>query len=341
MAVVLPASALRGRILDGDLLPDATGMIVDRPEAFFESEYEVGATYVEEIEMDQESKISLGGVDMNQKTTMHMSVECAVSEVAEPVGGREVTMTVDHLDMHMDVGGVAVDFDSDEPDGAAAKNPALKPLADMLGHDMTIITDKDGKVVEASDHEKLMKELGGADGGAGQNPVQELASPKQFEQMSRMAKAVPSDKAIKPGAEWDVDDLEMGGALVFSGKGSFPGVRMHKDKAGEEHEVAVFAIEGTFDMDLEKLGDALDLMGEDEESSEEDEAEKAVMEAAKSVTITKGHMTATLYWDNEEKLIRWCELTQTMVMQMPNPIDPNDVLEIPTEQVVKTSVDKK
>lgn len=353
LAVALPASALRGpgRILDGGLLPDSD-IIVDRPEAIFKQEYEIGATYMEHIEMDQDSKISLGGIDMDQKVTMHMDVECAVSEVAEPVGGREVTMTFEDLDFCMNAGEITMCYDSKNPNDPGANNPAFKPLADMVGHSMTIITDEDGKVVEASEHEELMKKLGGAGGGAaagppgaGQNPVQDMASPKQFEQMSRMAKAVPADRAIKPGDEWDVDDLEMDGAMVFSGTGSFPGFRMHKDDAGEEHEVAVFAIEGSFDMDLEKMGDILELELDEEEGSGEDagvdENAKAAMEAAKSVKIKGGRMTVTLYWDNEDGLIRWMELTQSMTMEMPNPVDPTGVLEIPTEQVVKTSVDKK
>jgi len=99
----------------------------------------------------------------------------------------------------------------------------------------------------------------------------------------------------------------------------------------------VFAFEGSLQMDLEKLGNAL---GVDTEGEDESEAIEMVEEVMESVKVTQSRMTTTMYWDNKDHFIRWSEVSLDMVMQMTNPID-QSLIEVPTMQVLKTSVDKK
>uniref|UniRef100_A0A7R9VSM6 Uncharacterized protein n=1 Tax=Pseudictyota dubia TaxID=2749911 RepID=A0A7R9VSM6_9STRA len=327
----------RGLSLGGDLVVPNDEIDRSGPSALFKTEYDVGSIYVQHVDMDQSTKIAIvEGMEMEQKMHMEMDAELEVSEVEEPAGGREIDMTFSHVVMNMDAGeGMTMDFDSDLPDDGS--NPAFAMMGDMVGQTITVITDEDGDVVEANGLGGL-NPLGGGGAAAGaQDPTASLTSPEQFQQMSRMAKVVPADKKVGPGDEWEFEDLQMDGAMSYSGTATFVGYRDHADNNGDIHQVAVFAFEGSLQMDLEKLGNAL---GVDTEGEDESEAIEMVEEVMESVKVTQSRMTTTMYWDNKDHFIRWSEVSLDMVMQMTNPID-QSLIEVPTMQVLKTSVDKK
>jgi len=323
-----------------DILP-GEDISVDRPSARFRNELQIGTTFVQNVEMDQTTTMHIDGLgDMTQRLVVDVETELAVSEAPEPnLGAREIDATYTRLFLHMEANGMTLEYDSDKPNESdVASAAAFGPLAEQLaGSTMSVVVDDDGRVVEANEHEEILKNLSGGGGSAPPDAMTSFASPKQFEQMSRMTSALPSDEEIAPGDEWDFDELELDGAISYSGTGSLVGYRDHKG-----HDVAVIVLEGGFDLDLKKLGDALPDLKEDEKAEGENDATVgAVAEVLANVQISSGKMTCTLYWDNKDNLIRWMEVTQTMVMTMPNPLDGTNTLDIPIEQVIKTSLDKK
>ena len=163
--------------------------------------------------------------------------------------------------------------------------------------------DKYNKVVSASFNEALLEQM--------QDKTPGLSAAEQYEQTSRMAQALPF-KAVKPNDSWKVSmnfkEERYDGTVTLLGYTDYDGV-----------DVAVFKLSATVSLDLGQV--AGEMGGE-------------VGELLTGTTIKDGKVEGFMYWDPEYHFPRWTSQTIEMTIEMPNPLDADEMFEIPTVEKV-------
>jgi len=229
-------------------------------------------------------------------------------------------MVTNHLAMHTDMLGFSMDFDSNNEDDDALGG-ACAPLRDFLGKVTTITIDDEGNLVDTKD-----KDLGDIDFDPDANFGQEVELAKeeeangtpstdatsQYQQITRLAKALP-DGPVKPGDSWEVLSVLMDGIGSVSGTASLLGYQLF-----EQHDVAVIEFEGKIDIDMDAV---IALIGGLMPGDDDTAGDVQTTGTSSGIAIHDGVIKSTMFWDNTAKLMRWSQSNQTMIMDMPNPLD--------------------
>jgi hypothetical protein len=303
--------------LGGLVLAHGQALDTSRGPEVLKFEWKTGTTYVQKMEMDQNSKISMGGQTMDQKMKMNMEVEMAVSKVPGS-SNKKIESEYKRIAMNMNSMGAEMKYDSDSPDTATGP---LAAMGGMVGQKFTLIADESNHIVDVQGIEELTKAMG-ANPMAAQMSKQFLDK-KQLEQMMNtwMAKSFPA-KAVKPGDTWPVDyTMDMPGMGSVSLKGTFT-LAGYQDYNG--HDCAVIDMEADISMALTGIGDA----------------EQAEVLKAMAMKVKDGKMASRMYWDNDLNWMRGMDMTQTMSMSMKNPADGTEMT-IPMSQKMKMTVEVK
>jgi hypothetical protein len=179
------------------------------------------------------------------------------------------------------------------------------PLYSLVGQPLHLVIDEEGTIAEAS--------------GPGSDIAKQISSTQQhsrvghlqqLEQTSRLLKFIPT-LPVHPGDAWDAS-VYLGDLGQFTGKSTLDGYRGYED-----HYCAVISTKGTLKMDLEMV---LEMMANE-------------FAAMGELSVDNFSMSQVLYWDDHEKLPRYSQVKQSMVMHMQNPLD-GSLISIPVDQII-------
>ena len=281
-----------------------------------------GVTYTVTFALDQIATLEILESKSDIVVQLEGTQELTVSAHAE--GGKEIDTVITHLMMHMDMMGISTDFDSDHMDDAS---PEFSALSDLIGVKTTAIIDDHGNLVEIKYPSKLKDENyvdKSAKFGQEVNEAKEennqsatpFDSSSQYQYMTRLDKALPIGP-VKPGDSWEVNS-DLNGLGSFTGTAMLSGYKLYKN-----HDVAVIHLTGKLEIDF---GDILSLLG--------------TSDAELGVTFQDAEIKGLMFWDNSAKLMRWSQSNQTMVLEMPDPMDEDTTLKIPITQNITAIIDE-
>lgn len=233
-------------------------------------------------------------------TVMDMSFECDKTVVAVAGGGREVDTKITRVSMDVAAMGQHMHCDSKE----ATTNEACQPLTEVVGTSQHFVIDDEGQIAQQS--------------GGNVDPAAGNVSPaQQLEETSRLLKFMPTHP-VAPGDSWDAS-VDMPGMGSFTGKATLRGYIDY-----EGHDCAVLVSEGIMKLDIQK---AIEKMGLN-------------TPGIKDITVSDVDLTTAMYWDNEIKIMRWASITESFVMEMPNPMD-GSKMTVPVDEAVTMKSDIK
>ena len=298
-------------------------LATDRPAAKLNFGYQAGKTYLQKMEMDQSSKISIGGQDIDQKMKMNMEMSMKVSDVPDS-GNKAVESEYTRVAMEMNTMGQQMTYDSDNPD--AASNPMLAGAGAMVGKPFTMIIDENNQIVDVQGLDALA-------GAAGSNPMtaemmKQFLDKDQLGQMMNMwVTSTFPEGEVKPGDTWPVDiewDMAKMGKVGYKGTYTLKG---YQEYGG--HDCGVIEMDADLSMDFEAADDA----------AGDAEGVGAMMKQL-GMKMSGGKTSGTIYWDNELGWMRGMEMEQVMTMSMINP-QTGEEMTIPTEQKTKMTIEVK
>jgi len=106
----------------------------------FQLKFEPEKSYFTKTTVEQSADMMMGGKDVKSAVKMEMTTEQKAAAAAE---GVEVKQSMSALKMSMDVGGMAMSFDSENPEGALAG--MFKPLLDA---ESTTLYSNEGEILK-------------------------------------------------------------------------------------------------------------------------------------------------------------------------------------------------
>lgn len=128
-----------------------------------------------------------------------------------------------------------------------------------------------------------------------QHSASKVHPDKQLLHTSRNLEFIPTH-AVAPGETWTVETEDEFGS--FTGTATLDG---YKEQDG--HDCAVITVSGKLQVNMEALMDEMQGLG------------------VGDMDVTDAVSTATIVWDNEMKLARWSEFSQSFTLTVENPFD--------------------
>jgi len=288
-----------------------------------------GVTYASSFQLDQVMSFDMFGQAFDQSMAIEGSQEMSISDL--PEGGKEIDVVVTHIAIHIDAMGMSTDFDSDHLDDQSDESL----FAGLLGS-TSIIVDDEGHVVSVSakveDLNTITKNNNNHNINTDMEFEEEVVVAKDeesgnvdptdslshYQMVTRLAKILP-ENLVKPGDTWEVfSDLDGLGSV--SGTASLLGYQQY-----DEHDVAVIQLEATLEINLNDISGIGDLMGSNNSSD--------------GIIIHNASLNSLMFWDNTDKIIRWSQSNQTMIMEMPNPMDEGSTIVVPITQNITVAMD--
>lgn len=284
----------------------------ERAEMTFDNSHILPGAYMSSIDMETESILQMGGMDLASNINMKLEMEIDVDEVHDPSGYFTVDMLVTKLQMSGSQMGMPLDYDSDNDHN----DPILdKELHGIVGSETKILVNDEFSIVETNDSEcDLHSAIQNHD-----DQATGLTASDRFESISRMMQAIP-DHPVRVGDKWT---LEMNTDVVFKTTAELLGF---VDYDGDD--CAVISMTGEFEGSLE---DAISSISTDDAMLDD-----TMMETLTETTIAEGEMNSMMLWDNKRGISRWSSIDSHYVITMPNPMDETDLIVIPTSQKVIT-----
>ncbi|CAB9502499.1 expressed unknown protein [Seminavis robusta] len=272
-----------------------------------------GYTYVDKFRTEATSTVTSMGTKVDTNIVMQIENEMAVKDVDG--GGQQLAVNTTRMMTHMTTFGLNLSCDSDKSTNAAT----CKDVLDMVGTTLTLITDDDGNIVEASGPgAQTAEQVGSLLHGSSGEDKDSTHLKDQMLAISRVLKFVPG-KAVKPGDTWmtNVDMGELGslhGVSKLTGYRDFNGI-----------DCAVVLMDGKLHMDVGKLSKT---MGLPSDSFADD--------------FVDADMTQALFWDYDEDLALWSEANSSYVLRMKEPLS-GSLLDIPARstEYIMTSIKEK
>lgn len=285
--------------------------------ATLKMEWQAGKTYTQKVTLDQSSKISMLGQEMEQKMKMNMDLSMEVSLlVGTPL--KEVKAQYERVAMEMDAMGQKMGFDSSA--GAAQPGNPFAALSGLVGKPFTLTVDEKNELVDVKGMDELLE--GAASNPAAAEIVRQIAGKDQIAQMMNLGIAQTLPKApVKVGETWDVKmPLNLGplGKVEVTGKYTYLGTA---PKNGVN--CAVIAMDTTLTVNL----DSSQLGGEAGGNP-------------LAMKITDGAQKGHLYWDTQANWLRGLELDQAMTLSI-QPPGGEAAMTVPTTQKTTIDVDIK
>ena len=292
------------------------------PDIFGTPDFVAGTTYTVTVALDQVSTMEILETKYDTVVQTEGTQELTVSARAE--GGKEIDTVMTHFMMHMEMMGFATDFDSDHMDDAPTE---FSSFSDLIGVKTTVVIDDDGNLVEVKDTPKLQDENNVDESAEFVQEVQEAKeenngtatpfdSSSQYQLMTRLNKALP-ESPVKPGDSWEVIS-DMNGLGSITGTATLSGYRSYK-----HYDVAVIHLDGKLEINLSAVSSLL-----------------GTSDATHGATFQDAEIKSLMFWDNTANLMRWSQSNQTMVMEIPNPMDEDTTLKIPLSQTITVTIDE-
>lgn len=281
-----------------------------------------GVTYTVTSTLDQVSTMEILQSKYDVVVKLEGTQELTASARAE--GGKEIDTVLTHFMMHMDMMGFVTDFDSDHMDDAP---PEFSSFSDLIGVKTTVVIDDHGNLVEVKGPLKIQDKNVADESAEFSHEVQDAKeenaqttmpfdSSSQYQYMTRLDKALP-EGPVKPGDSWDVTS-DLNGLGSITGMATLSGYRLYQN-----HDVAVIQLDGKLEINSNAILGALD-----------------PSDADPSITFHDAEIKALMFWDNSAKLMRWSQSNQTMVMEMPNPMDEKATFKVPVSQNITVMIDE-
>src|SRR4051794_24415530 len=117
-----------------------------------------GKKYSQSVQMQQETKIEMAGQTMNQKMSTTTDGTVTVTQHEDPKKKRLVQRFV-HMVMDMDMNGQKMHFDSNNPDSTNDPIGASKALSGMVGKELKLVMDENGKIIDFENLDELTKPM--------------------------------------------------------------------------------------------------------------------------------------------------------------------------------------
>jgi len=259
--------------------------------------YQVGKKY--DLEMTQKVTMDMGAVSralgqegVGGKTEVNMKMRMAITCKSHSIEDqRTVTTKYARVAMSVAMGQMNMNYDSSDP--TTADSPVAKQMQPLLGLEIVAIIDEKGKTVEIK--------------GLEQMEAMQQFSPEQLKQMFNPAQQLGfPEGGVAPGDTWGhLTDLPMGKQI---GK-----VKMNMRMKYEKDQI----IEGV-DCAVISYSGALDTSGKAEP-------------AAAKMNVKDFEIVGTMIFDRANQVIKEGSSNGKMNLSMPNPTDPQQKLNLPSE----------
>ncbi len=261
--------------------------------------------------MDQSIRMPAMGEAADTQTAMGMDMTQRVVETL-PDGAAVVEQTIDALRFQMtNMMMGELSFDTRKPETVeefgnsvlAQMQPAVLALPRMAGTKVRITMRPDGTIGDIRGMEEMLGALGGTGMGI------------DFKQLAGSAGRLPDDE-VRTGLSWSVDsvaDMPGGGKMTTKGKSTVTAW----DPAAKSATVAVEAV-------LELKTDPAPAEG----GAGEDPQAAALREAMKNMKIRDGTVKGEQVMDLARGVNVRVTTSSTMIMEMPNPMDPDAAMEL-------------
>jgi hypothetical protein len=261
------------------------------------------------------------GQKLDSTVSTTTGVTSTFTQDADPARQR-VAIKYQRVAMDMAALGQKMSFDSSQPEAADPLGIG-KALGGVVGKEVRLVLDAQGKVVEVENLDEITKSL------AVGNPMvaQMVASMFNKETVSQVfeqsaLKSVPG-KPVKPGEKWAFNkNIE----LPQLGSVGMKGTYTYKRPA-ERDGVKCLEItqDSTLTMNMDQLGAG---------------TEQAAAIKEFGMKIENGVMKGTIWFDPALGTARAAEMKQTMTIRMKDPAKPDKQMSVPMNQTVTITLTK-
>lgn len=184
-------------------------------------------TYDTKVLVDQ--VLSINGTDVPTKSNQAIVTRMAIG-TARPDGNVPVRKIVDSLKVNIEVGGMALSFDSDDKGEAPeGELPQLKAIRESVkasaGANYVVVIDKDGKVVGIEGAENGIPNGDKVDAAVLEQMKKRLA-PERLKQENVEEFGLFPSMTLRPGDTWDrteVMDMDANQKLTFQRRYEYAG----------------------------------------------------------------------------------------------------------------------
>jgi len=278
-----------------------------------------GATILQKVEMQIEeemNEVNMGKVNMNN--LVQVESEMLATDLSE--GGKMIDLTLTRYYSLMSASSNGevlqrIEYDSDEPNNN--EDPAMEAILGMVGQTNTIEVDEAGNVVHASENEDLLKAFSGENGKM-------LSAGDQFQQMNRMAEALP-DSPVEPGDDWNFE-MQMeemyGGSAVLLGYLDY-----------DNSDCAVIKLDGILDISSDQMDAIGNAIGD---QVDDDEVKAQIENIYGGMGVNNGSMSGIMYWDHKNNIPRFSHSTFQFDVTMNDPVDPTKTITVPVSETAIT-----
>jgi hypothetical protein len=285
-------------------------------------QWQTGKRYVQQMKMEQTSKMAMGPQTMDQKMNMTMDMSTTVRK-HEDGKQKRLTLKYDRMAMSMTMNGQEMAFDSAKPDGDQLGMG--KQFAAMTGKELKMIANEKDEVTTIENFDEFVGALGG--GAAGGMPISQMFTKEAVTDMVKQSalRGLPAGP-VNPGDQWpwkyemnmaQIGSVGLNGTYTLKGTGQRGGV-----------SCAEIAVDGTLNFDMSGAAAGGDASG------------PAAMLKAMGMKMSGGKLSGTVWFDNALGTAREVQMVQEMEMTMNNPTAPDQKLTIPMKQNVTVTLTK-
>lgn len=177
-----------------------------------------GENYNYASTMNIETKGNMGGQDVDVKNTVGISY--LFTNTGDSAGWKKLNSTITRIFMNLNVGGMSINYDSDEPADSSDMVGSMlgKILGAMKNGQFMFTINEKGEVGSVTGFEQMMQKVTDAASGAG--PMANISnafSEDNFKQNIQQSFGGYPGKPVKPGDTWTATvNTDAGGAQMTS-----------------------------------------------------------------------------------------------------------------------------
>ena len=177
-----------------------------------------GENYAYASTMDIETKGNMGGQDVDVKNTVGISY--LFTNTGDSAGWKKLNSTITRIFMNLNVSGMSINYDSDEPADSSDMVSAMlgKILGAMKNGQFMFTINEKGEIGSVTGFEEMMQKVTDAASGAG--PMANISnafSEDNFKQNIPQSFGGYPSKPVKPGDTWTATvNTDAGGAQMTS-----------------------------------------------------------------------------------------------------------------------------
>jgi hypothetical protein len=255
--------------------------------------YEVGKRYNQRITIAQDQTMNMGERTMEMSMQQTQDVAMSVLRAREE-GGYDIEMEWLSIAMHMNMGVMAISYDSNNPNDA--NNPLVDSIGLLVGSKVTFTLDSSNQIVSVTGMDSLMKKVMELEDLQAIGMFRQMFSDDALKQMMNqgMAQGLP-DHPVAVGDTWPYSaEVTLGtmGTIHVKADYLFEG---WEDRDG--HRCALLTHTGTITMDPSSGSNPMGL----------------------TMSITEGDSTGKTWFDPALGQAVEMEATQNMLLNLSGP----------------------